>query len=194
RPRVALDRAFDGVSEPRWRELGLRDQFEDPLGGQAFRSQLLLCFPFGSERDDHGRSPGSEYIEDGIVPGLAHRNAAAPQHLRKLRTIPFEDYSLAQSTGELSECLLRQVGSREQTPCETRQTAASPRLERCRQQGGADRASAGRDQYLVYPYGFVPFVASSALTDITRIDQAISDAAAKLASSGMKPGSPWTRT
>ena len=174
-PGLHADRAFDGVSEPRWRELGRRDQFEDPLRGQAFRSQLLLGFPSrkqtGRPRQERGqRVCRARYC---IQPGSPRRGSAEAS--AGTRAIPFEDYSFGQSTGQFRECLLRQFGSREQTPCEPAQTAASPGLDRCRQQGGADRASAGRDQYLVYPYGLVPFVASGAFTDITRIDQTIGD-------------------
>ena len=129
RPRAAHDRAFDRASEPDRREVGLGNQFDDPQGSQPFRSQLLLGFPFGREGHDHGWSAGGENVKHGVVSRLAHRDATAPQHLREFQAIAFEDHAVRQSTRQRSECLLRQVGSREQTPSETGEAAASPGLE-----------------------------------------------------------------
>src|SRR5215831_21105944 len=116
RPTVALGRAFDGVSELRRGELALWKQFEYPAGSQLFRSQLLLGFLLGREWHDHCSSTGRKNVKDGIITGLAHRQATAPQHLREFPAIAFEDDVVRQGFRQPFERLLRQVRSSEQTP------------------------------------------------------------------------------
>jgi hypothetical protein len=80
------------VSELRRGKLSLWKQLEDPTGTQSFRAQPLLGFSLCREWHHHGSSAGGENVEDCIIPGLAHRYAAAPQHAWEFLAIALEDY------------------------------------------------------------------------------------------------------
>jgi hypothetical protein len=98
------------------RQLVLGKKFEDATGREPFRAQALLGFTPGCERYDDGGCSGRENIKHRIIPGLTNRDTAAPQHLRKVRPIPFEDDSVGQTGGECREFRFGQIGTGKQAP------------------------------------------------------------------------------
>ena len=118
----------------------------------ASRSARKLCSVSrsGRERHDDGGRTSRENVEHGIVPGLADRDAAAPQHLRKIRPIAFEDHALGQTGWRVPRIPVRASWGR-QAGAKSRfaKTSPSAGLERRRQQRTADCAAASRDHDLV---------------------------------------------
>ena len=106
----------DAFGEGRGRELGFRQKPGEAERGETFGAQALLGLVAGLERHQHGRDPGAQKIDGGVVAGLAHRDRGSRQQRPEVRTGALDGDMGGRGAAEILERRLRDAGADDDAP------------------------------------------------------------------------------
>ena len=136
----------DAFGEGRGRELGFRQKPGEAERGETFGAQALLGLVAGLERHQHGRDPGAQKIDGGVVAGLAHRDRGSRQQRPEVRTGALDGDMGGRGAAQILERRLRDAGADDDAPGALRHRRGGSERRAIERQ--ARRARSARDQDL----------------------------------------------